>query len=106
MCVICYRKKKGVCKIKKIKVSYSGKEVVHGVSMDIEPKSIVALIGASGCGKSTSLAAMIETINKTRSVHIITLEDPIEYVINGVNQSQIMDSTTNDAESDTFTYHK
>ncbi len=36
--------------------------------------------GPTGCGKSTTLAAMIERINQTRSAHIITLEDPIEFV--------------------------
>ncbi len=37
-------------------------------------------VGPVGQGKSTTLAAMIETINKTRSEHIVTIEDPIEYV--------------------------
>ncbi len=36
--------------------------------------------GPTGCGKSTTLAAMIERINQTRSAHIVTLEDPIEFV--------------------------
>ena len=57
-------------KIKKLKVSYSGKEVVHGVSMDIEPKSIVALIGASGCGKSTFLRCINRMNDLIESVHI------------------------------------
>jgi len=41
---------------------------------------LVLVAGASGQGKSTTLAALINEINHTRSVHIITIEDPIEYV--------------------------
>ncbi|MEW6265935.1 MAG: PilT/PilU family type 4a pilus ATPase [Thermodesulfobacteriota bacterium] len=37
------------------------------------------ICGATGCGKSTTMAAMIEEINRTRSAHIVTLEDPVEY---------------------------
>ena len=37
-------------------------------------------VGPVGQGKSTTLAAMVNTINKTRSEHIVTIEDPIEYV--------------------------
>jgi len=42
-------------------------------------------VGPVGQGKSTTLAAMIETINKTRSEHIVTIEDPIEYVYDEKN---------------------
>ena len=41
---------------------------------------LVLVTGAVGCGKSTTLAAMVQEINTHRSDHIITLEDPIEYV--------------------------
>jgi twitching motility protein PilT len=41
---------------------------------------LVLLTGAVGCGKSTTLAAMVQEINTHRNDHIITLEDPIEYV--------------------------
>lgn len=41
---------------------------------------IVLVTGPTGSGKSTTLAALIETINKKRPTHIITVEDPIEYV--------------------------
>ena len=44
------------------------------------PRGIVLLAGATGCGKSTTLAAMIEHINANFKKHIITMEDPIEYV--------------------------
>ncbi len=44
------------------------------------PRGLVLVTGPTGCGKSTTLAAMIDHINRNRSVHILTLEDPIEYV--------------------------
>jgi twitching motility protein PilT len=52
------------------------------------PRGIVLVSGATGCGKSTTLAAMIEHINESSKKHIITLEDPIEYVFED-NQSVV-----------------
>lgn len=43
-------------------------------------KGIILVTGETGSGKSTTLAAILNEINKTRPLHIITLEDPIEYV--------------------------
>jgi twitching motility protein PilT len=43
------------------------------------PQGLVLMTGASSQGKSTSLAAMLDEINHTRPVHVITVEDPIEY---------------------------
>lgn len=40
---------------------------------------IILVTGATGSGKTTSLAALLDKINETKSVHVITLEDPIEY---------------------------
>jgi len=45
-----------------------------------EQRGLVLVTGATGSGKSTTLAAMINHINTHRPVHIVTLEDPIEYV--------------------------
>jgi twitching motility protein PilT len=53
-----------------------------------EPRGIVLVAGTTGCGKSTSLAAMIEHINNNFRKHVVTLEDPIEYVFED-NQSVI-----------------
>jgi twitching motility protein PilT len=50
------------------------------------PRGIVLLAGSTGSGKSTTLAAMIEHINAVSKKHIVTLEDPIEYVFED-NQS-------------------
>ncbi len=44
------------------------------------PHGLVLVTGPTGCGKSTTLAAMIDRINETRSCHIVTIEDPIEFV--------------------------
>ncbi|PWT93732.1 MAG: type IV pili twitching motility protein PilT [Acidobacteria bacterium] len=43
-------------------------------------QGMVLVTGPAGCGKSTTLAAMIDYINSARKLHIITVEDPIEYV--------------------------
>jgi len=43
------------------------------------PQGLVLVTGATSQGKSTTMAAMIDEINHTRAVHIITIEDPIEY---------------------------
>jgi twitching motility protein PilT len=45
-----------------------------------ETRGIILVTGTTGSGKSTTLAAMIDHINRTRARHIITLEDPIEYL--------------------------
>ena len=45
-----------------------------------KPQGLILVTGPTGSGKSTTLAAMIDYINTTTSKHIITLEDPIEYV--------------------------
>ncbi len=44
------------------------------------PRGLVLVTGPAGSGKSTSLAAMIDKINRTRPDHIVTVEDPIEFV--------------------------
>ncbi|MEA4853930.1 MAG: type IV pilus twitching motility protein PilT [Christensenella sp.] len=45
-----------------------------------KPRGLVLVTGPTGSGKSTTLAAMIDAINATRHCHILTLEDPVEYV--------------------------
>jgi twitching motility protein PilT len=44
------------------------------------PRGLVLVTGPTGCGKSTTLAAIIDVANRTRKDHIITIEDPIEFV--------------------------
>ncbi|MDA3790090.1 MAG: PilT/PilU family type 4a pilus ATPase [Desulfobacula sp.] len=48
-------------------------------TMAEEKNGIIFVTGATGSGKSTSLAALLDKINEKKSVHVITLEDPIEY---------------------------
>ncbi len=52
---------------------------VYGDLVDKTFDGLILVGGVTGCGKSTTLAAMLEHVNATRSVHIITIEDPIEY---------------------------
>jgi len=44
------------------------------------PRGLILVTGPTGSGKSTSLASMVDYINNTRSCHIMTVEDPIEYI--------------------------
>lgn len=48
-----------------------------------EPRGLILVTGPTGSGKSTTLAALIEQMNWSRPLHIITIEDPIEYVYTG-----------------------
>jgi len=48
--------------------------------MSEERNGIIVVTGATGTGKSTSLAAVLNEINEKKSVHVVTLEDPVEYV--------------------------
>ncbi len=61
------------------------------------PRGMVLVTGPTGSGKSTTLAAMIDHINATRPVHIITLEDPIEFMHKNkkayVNQREVGEDT-------------
>lgn len=52
--------------------------VIH--SLAEKKRGLILVTGPTGSGKSTTLAAMIDYINSTRSAHILTLEDPIEYL--------------------------
>src|SRR5690606_1470113 len=56
-------------------------------------QGLVIVAGVTGSGKSTTLAAMIEFINTTRRCHIVTIEDPIEYLYRDkkafVNQREV-----------------
>ena len=49
------------------------------LKMAEEKNGIIFVTGSTGSGKSTSLAAVLNRINETKSVHVVTLEDPVEY---------------------------
>jgi len=52
-------------------------------------KGLILVTGPTGSGKSTTLASMLHEINMTERRHIITVEDPVEYQLRGVNQIQV-----------------
>jgi len=61
------------------------------------PKGLVLVTGPTGSGKSTTLAALIDYVNRTRTDHIITIEDPLEFVHENkkclINQRQVGEHT-------------
>jgi twitching motility protein PilU len=65
-------------------------------------RGMVLVVGATGCGKSTSIAAMINHRNRSSPGHIITVEDPVEFV----HQSQMSLVTHRDVGIDTHTWHR
>jgi twitching motility protein PilT len=68
-----------------------------------EPRGLILVTGTTGSGKTTTLAAMIDYINATRTRHIITVEDPIEYVhedkLSILSQRELHSDTLNFADS-------
>src|SRR5207245_11691990 len=58
------------------------------LNLVMEKRGLVLIAGATGSGKSTTLAAMIDYRNASRTGHILTLEDPIEYLFEH-NQSSV-----------------
>src|SRR5579884_697863 len=62
-----------------------------------EERGLILLTGTTGSGKSTTLAAIIDHINSTRSKHIVTIEDPIEYLhadkLSIINQREVGNDT-------------
>ena len=61
------------------------------------PQGLVLVTGPTGSGKSTTLASMVDAINRSRQCHVLTIEDPIEYVhrhqVAVVNQRQVGEDT-------------
>jgi len=70
-------------------------EVVAGLCE--KPRGLILVTGPTGSGKSTTLAAMIDHINSSRSRHVVTLEDPIEYLhrdkLSIINQREVGQDT-------------
>jgi twitching motility protein PilT len=65
------------------------------------PRGLILVTGPTGSGKSTTLASIIDKINETRALHVLTIEDPIEYVhdhkVAAVTQREVgLDSPTFD----------
>ena len=66
-------------------------QIMADVAM--QPQGIVLLCGVTGSGKSTTIAAMLDYVNERKPVHIVTIEDPIEYIFTDkkatINQREI-----------------
>jgi twitching motility protein PilT len=77
-----------------------GLPIAVATSLCKKPKGLVLLTGATGSGKSTSLASMIDWINNDRPCHVITIEDPVEFV--HTNKKAIIEQR--EVYSDTHTF--
>jgi twitching motility protein PilT len=70
-------------------------EIIKKIAL--EPRGLILVTGTTGSGKSTTLASMIDTINASKTEHIMTIEDPIEYLHRDkssiVNQREIGNDT-------------
>ena len=68
-----------------------------------KPRGLILVTGPTGCGKSTTLAAMIDKINRERYEHILTIEDPIEFLHSHkcciVNQREVNNDTHSFADA-------
>jgi twitching motility protein PilT len=68
-------------------------------NLALEPRGLVLVTGPTGSGKSTTLAGMVDHINESREVHIVTIEDPIEVLhfdkLAMVNQREVRVDTEN-----------
>jgi len=67
------------------------------------PKGLILVTGPTGCGKTTTLATMLDIVNRTRREHIVTIEDPIEFVHENkqclVNQREVHTQTQSFAKA-------
>jgi twitching motility protein PilT len=68
-----------------------------------KPSGLVLVTGPTGSGKSTTLASMVDYVNQRRPCHILTIEDPIEYVhrhgVGAVNQREVGEDTDSFAQA-------
>jgi twitching motility protein PilT len=72
--IVCRQLNTAIPTLEKLKMPEIFKEIPK------EKTGLVLVTGATGSGKSTSLAAVLNEINESKAVHIVTLEDPVEYV--------------------------
>ncbi|MGA2868967.1 MAG: PilT/PilU family type 4a pilus ATPase [Verrucomicrobiota bacterium] len=67
-----------------------------------EKNGIIFVTGGTGMGKTTTMAAMLNEINKTREIHILTLEDPIEFVLTPIKAT----FSQRELGRDFYSFHK
>ena len=71
-----------ICRIVNFELPDPGKMHIPQLVMDLtaQRSGMILVTGPAGSGKSTTLACMVDRINETRGAHIVTIEDPIEYL--------------------------
>jgi twitching motility protein PilT len=67
--------------------------------LSLRPRGLILVTGPTGSGKSTSLAAMIKHINEREEKHIITIEDPVEYVHENIKSIVLQRTVGEDTDS-------
>jgi twitching motility protein PilT len=72
--LVCRRIPEAIPSIEELGLPPAVRDLAHG------DRGLVLVVGATGCGKSTTLAAMIDEINCSMARHIVTVEDPIEFL--------------------------
>ncbi|MGI6028447.1 MAG: type IV pilus twitching motility protein PilT [Candidatus Heteroscillospira sp.] len=70
------------------------------IELTRRPRGLVLVTGTAGSGKSTTLACMVDEVNRTRNTHIITIEDPIEFL----HQHKMSIVTQREVSTDTQSY--
>ena len=72
---------KGRVEFRDVHFHYNKDEpILKGVSFKLEPGRVCALVGHTGSGKSTTMASALQWVNENQARHVVTIEDPIEYV--------------------------
>lgn len=78
--------------LSKESIGLTGEELHQYMQLIHRPSGVVLLVGPTGSGKSSTMYTMIRELN-TERVNLVTLEDPVEYNIPGINQVQINERT-------------
>ncbi len=63
------------------------------------PEGVILVCGGTGCGKSTTIASLLDWVNRTQTKHIVTIEDPIEYLLDSNNSVVTQREVGMDTES-------
>ena len=79
-------------------LSSLGLPPIYG-ELSLKPRGLILVTGPTGSGKSTSMASMIQYINQTQERHIITIEDPIEYLHENIKSLILQRAVESDTHS-------